>query len=75
MRWCVLHGFLFLVCLAAARLAVAQQIGTDITGLNLCLYGDCEARGAYAADPHGWPPLERCPTSPAAPFSVGATFA
>jgi hypothetical protein len=34
--------------------ARAQRIGTDLTGLNLCLYGDCEARGAYAADPFGW---------------------
>jgi hypothetical protein len=34
--------------------ALAQKIGTDIAGLNLCLYGDCEARGAYAADPFGW---------------------
>ena len=32
----------------------AQQIGTDIAVLNLCLYGDCEARGAYAADPFGF---------------------
>jgi len=33
--------------------ATAQEIGTDVAGLNLCLYGDCEARGAYAADPFG----------------------
>jgi len=33
--------------------ARAQEIGTDVAGLNLCLYGDCEARGAYAADPFG----------------------
>ena len=39
---------------ALAPAANAQQIGTDIAGLNLCLYGDCEARGAYAADPFGW---------------------
>lgn len=32
----------------------AQSIGTDLTGLLLCFYGDCEARGAYAADPLGW---------------------
>jgi len=32
----------------------AQKLGTDIAGLNLCLYGDCEARGSYAADPFGW---------------------
>ncbi|MGD0948843.1 MAG: hypothetical protein ABSA52_15635 [Candidatus Binatia bacterium] len=33
--------------------ATAQHLGTDIAGLNLCLYGDCEARGSYAADPFG----------------------
>ncbi len=33
--------------------AAAQQLGTDISGLNFCLYGDCEARGSYAADPFG----------------------
>jgi len=36
------------------RPAVAQHIGSDIAALNLCLYGDCEARGAYAADPYGF---------------------
>jgi hypothetical protein len=42
----------------STRLALAQPapaIGTDTTGLNLCLYGDCEARGTYVADPYGWP--------------------
>ncbi|MFN8544427.1 MAG: hypothetical protein U0807_09480 [Candidatus Binatia bacterium] len=34
--------------------ARAQPIGTDLAALNLCLYGDCEARGSYAADPFGW---------------------
>jgi len=34
--------------------AEAQKIGTDLAGLNPCLYGDCEARGSYAADPFGW---------------------
>jgi len=34
--------------------ARSQDLGTDIAGLNLCLYGDCEARGSYAADPFGW---------------------
>jgi hypothetical protein len=46
-----------LAVLALAILAPsarAQRIGTDLAGLNLCLYGDCEARGAYAADPFGW---------------------
>ncbi len=48
-----------LVCLLAGSpglvpAATAQKIGTDLAGLNLCLYGDCEARGTYAADPFGW---------------------
>ncbi len=34
--------------------AASAQIGTDITGLNLCGYGDCEARGTYVADPFGF---------------------
>ncbi len=42
------------VAVCVVRVAVAQQIGTDISGLNLCLYGDCEARGTYAADPFGF---------------------
>jgi hypothetical protein len=33
--------------------AMAQYLGRDIAGLNFCLYGDCEARGSYAADPFG----------------------
>ncbi len=33
--------------------SAAQHLGTDISGLNFCLYGDCEARGSYAADPFG----------------------
>lgn len=41
------------VAFALVCTATAQQIGTDIAGLNLCLYGDCEARGTYAADPFG----------------------
>ena len=28
-------------------------IGTDLAALNFCMYGDCEARGTYAADPFG----------------------
>jgi len=47
--FCVLTG----TC-SLGSVALAQKIGTDIAGLNLCLYGDCEARGAYAADPFGW---------------------
>lgn len=42
------------VALAVPVRCGAQALGTDITNLNLCLYGDCEARGAYAADPWGW---------------------
>lgn len=39
---------------ALARSAGAHHdIGTDLASLNLCLYGDCEARGTYAADPYG----------------------
>ncbi len=30
-----------------------HDVGTDLASLNLCLYGDCEARGTYAADPFG----------------------
>jgi len=79
MRWRVLHGFLFLVCSTAARLAVAQPIGTDIGALNLCLYGDCEARGAYAADPYGWPnpatlPVGTLPYVPRGAFFSGSYF-
>lgn len=36
------------------RNAVAQEIGTDVSELHPCLYGDCEARGTYAADPFGF---------------------
>jgi hypothetical protein len=31
----------------------AAGVGTDFSSLNFCLYGDCEARGTYAADPWG----------------------
>lgn len=31
----------------------ARGVGTDLAALALCLYGDCEARGSYAADPFG----------------------
>jgi hypothetical protein len=41
------------VLLGLASGAAAQKLGTDISGLNFCLYGDCEARGSYAADPFG----------------------
>ncbi len=42
-----------LLLLAAAPARGDHGIGTDLTSLNLCLYGDCEARGSYAADPYG----------------------
>jgi hypothetical protein len=42
------------LALVVTAAAAGQQVGTDLTGLNLCLYGDCEARGTYAADPYGW---------------------
>jgi hypothetical protein len=47
-----------LACCAALVLGVAAAasashgVGTDLASLNLCLYGDCEARGTYAADPY-----------------------
>ena len=40
------------VCMACN--ALAQEIGTDVSELHPCLYGDCEARGTYAADPFGF---------------------
>lgn len=46
---------LWLLTVDGAARVSAQPIGTDITGINLCLYGDCEARGSYAADVYGWP--------------------
>lgn len=33
--------------------AAARGVGTDLAALALCLYGDCEARGTYVADPFG----------------------
>ena len=41
------------IAFALVPAGIAQEVGTDIAGLNLCLYGDCEARGTYAADPFG----------------------
>ncbi|MBI4514783.1 MAG: hypothetical protein HY699_03080 [Deltaproteobacteria bacterium] len=49
--------FVFLataLALGAPRLVRGQKLGSDLAGLNLCLYGDCEARGSYTADPFGW---------------------
>jgi hypothetical protein len=61
------------------RLAYAQSLGTDLAGLNLCLYGDCEARGAYAADPYGWVnpatlPVGTLPYVPRGAFVSGSYF-
>lgn len=42
-----------LACVVASTAAADHAIGTDLASLNLCLYGDCEARGAFAADPYG----------------------
>jgi len=39
--------------LGLASPAAGRGIGTDLASLTLCLYGDCEARGTYAADPFG----------------------
>jgi hypothetical protein len=44
---------LFALLLLARPAAGHHGIGTDLARLNLCLYGDCEARGTYAADPFG----------------------
>jgi hypothetical protein len=41
------------VLLATGGPAAARGLGTDLASLNFCLYGDCEARGTYAADPWG----------------------
>ena len=49
-----LASIIVLVTVLASDAAHGQKVGTDIAGLNLCLYGDCEARGSYAADPFGW---------------------
>ena len=40
------------VALAAAPAAAREGVGGDLASLNFCLYGDCEARGTYAADPY-----------------------
>ncbi len=43
-----LAGALVAAALVLSVPCGAQKLGTDITNLNLCLYGDCEARGSYA---------------------------
>lgn len=45
----------FLLLVITPTITSAQKIGLDLLSLNPCLYGDCEARGSYAADPWGWP--------------------
>jgi len=74
---------LLIALVAAASLApsssAGQQLGTDLTGLNLCLYGDCEARGSYAADPYGWTnpatlPVGSLPYVPRGVFGSGSYF-
>jgi len=47
-----LTSVLVFVCTAYPNAAAAQALGPDLAGLYLCLYGHCEARGAYAADPY-----------------------
>jgi hypothetical protein len=50
-----LRASLVAAVLAIGGPAGAGGLGTDLTSLNfLCLYGDCEARGTYAADPWGF---------------------
>ena len=53
-RRSTLASIVALAIVLASDAAHGQKLGTDIAGLNLCLYGDCEARGSYAADPFGW---------------------
>jgi hypothetical protein len=48
------HRSVVLVFVVLATPAAADHgVGTDLAALNLCMYGDCEARGSYAADPYG----------------------
>jgi hypothetical protein len=43
-----------LLCLGlAGQAAASHELGTDLASLNFCMYGDCEARGTYVADPYG----------------------
>jgi hypothetical protein len=43
----------FLLAALVTPAAAHHGVGTDLAGLNICLYGDCEARGTYVADPYG----------------------
>ena len=73
-KLCVAVG-LWLCVVAVGPVPVsAQPIGTDITGINLCLYGDCEARGSYAADVYGWPNPATLPFG-TLPFVARGVFA
>jgi hypothetical protein len=47
------RGALGLLLALASTASAGRGIGTDLTALNPCMYGDCEARGTYAADPYG----------------------
>ena len=47
-----LTGLLVFTLTAWPSAATAQAVGSDLAGLYFCLYGHCEARGAYAADPY-----------------------
>ena len=47
-----LTSLLALALTACPSAATAQAVGPDLAGLYFCLYGHCEARGAYAADPY-----------------------
>jgi hypothetical protein len=53
-RGFALRASLIAVILGIGGSAGAGGLGTDLSSLNLCLYGDCEARGTYAADPWGF---------------------
>jgi hypothetical protein len=46
-------ALLLLLLVSATPAAGSHAIGTDLASLNLCFYGDCDARGTYAADPYG----------------------
>jgi hypothetical protein len=69
----IARGLALCLPLLVAPGARGQPIGTDIAALNLCLYGDCEARGAYAADPYGWANPATMPVG-ALPFTERGVF-
>ncbi len=47
------RSIVLLLVVFAAPAAAHHEVGTDLSALNLCMYGDCEARGSFAADPYG----------------------